>query len=61
MGETNSVEVVFTKARWIAIQDEAARLGIDIPELISRATSVWISEIAENDSMIRSPKPVPAK
>jgi hypothetical protein len=48
MGETHSVEIVFDEAGWAAVENEAARLGIDAPQLVSRAVRAWLAESADN-------------
>ena len=61
MGETHSVEIVLDDARWVAVEHEAARLGIDVPQLISRATAAWLAEMADNDSLAGARESVSAR
>ena len=51
MSETNRIEVEFDERRYLALQDEADRLGLDVAQIITRATSAWICEMAENSAL----------
>jgi hypothetical protein len=52
MSETHRIEIVFDDARWTAVEDEAARLGLDIPQLVTRATCAWLSESADTAALL---------
>ncbi len=52
MSETHRIEIVFDTARWIAVEDEAARLGLDVPALVTRATCAWLSESADTAALL---------
>ena len=48
VSDTNRIEVEFDERRYLALQNEAQRLGVDIPQIVTRATSAWICEMADN-------------
>jgi hypothetical protein len=52
MSETHSVEIGFDNASWAALEEEVARLGIDAPQLISRATCAWLAEMTDNAALV---------
>jgi hypothetical protein len=52
MSDTHAVEVVFDDRRWLRVEDEATRLGIDAPQLISRATCAWLAESIDNVALV---------
>lgn len=51
MSETNRIAVEFDERRYLALQSEAERLGLDVEQVITRATSAWICEMAENSAL----------
>ena len=52
MSETHTVKIGFDNASWEAVEEEATRLGIDAPQLISRATCAWLAEITDNAALV---------
>lgn len=52
MSDIHTVEVVFDDGRWASVEDEATRLGIDAPQLISRATCAWLAESIDNVAQV---------
>ena len=48
MNDTNRIEIELDDRRYLALQNESERLGIDISQIVTRATSAWICEMADN-------------
>jgi hypothetical protein len=48
MGETHRIEIEVGDHAYAQLQGEAERLGFDIAEVISRATSAWLVDTSEN-------------
>jgi hypothetical protein len=62
MSETHRIEIVFDDACWVAVEREADRLGLDVPQLVTRATCAWLSESADTASLLGTRQaPVSAK
>ena len=50
MGQSTRVEVEFDDHLYSALKDESQRLSIGVEEIVVRATSAWIYEMADNDA-----------
>jgi hypothetical protein len=48
VSQAHQLELEFDEIRWKALEAEAARLGIAIKDLIQRAASAWLVDMAEN-------------
>jgi hypothetical protein len=57
MGEMHNVEIVFDDAGWIGVEKEAARLGLDAPQLVTRAVRAWLAESADNLALFGKREP----
>ncbi len=61
MGRGTRVEIEFDDRHYAALQSEAERLGVDVAEVVIRATSAWILEMEENEGFgLESPNSHPA-
>lgn len=47
MADTHVVEIEFDDRRFEALQTEASRLGLEIPQLVMRAASAWLTDVTE--------------
>jgi len=54
MSDVNRIEIELDDRRYLALQSEAQRLGIGIDQIVSRATSAWICEMADNSALCTS-------
>jgi pheromone shutdown protein TraB len=57
MSQTNRIEIELDDRRFLALQNEAERLGVDMAQIVTRAASAWISEMADN-SVLSTASPV---
>ena len=48
MGDAERVEVEFDDRRYAALEREAQRLGLDVPNVVYRATAAWLCEMSEH-------------
>jgi hypothetical protein len=48
MNDTHRIEIEFDDRRFEALQSEASRLGLDLPQLVMRATSAWLCDVTES-------------
>jgi hypothetical protein len=54
MGETHRVEIEIDSRCYVALQDESERLGVDVEQVVQRAMSAWLSDIAESSIPVGS-------
>jgi non-ribosomal peptide synthetase component E (peptide arylation enzyme) len=54
MGSGHSVVIEFDDHRFQALSAEAERLQINVEQLVARAASAWMVEIAEHQSALPS-------
>jgi len=47
MSDTHVVELEIDHRRFEALEAEASRLGLEIPQLVMRATSAWLVDMTE--------------
>jgi hypothetical protein len=47
MSDTHLVELEIDDRRFEALEAEASRLGLEIPQLVMRAASAWLVDITE--------------
>ena len=47
MTDTHLVEIEIDDRRFEALQSEASRLGLEIPQLVVRAASAWLCDVTE--------------
>ncbi len=48
MSDTHRIEIEFDDRRFEALKSEASRLGLDVSQLVMRATSAWLWDITES-------------
>jgi hypothetical protein len=48
MSDTHLVELEIDDRRYEALEAEAGRLGLEIPQLVMRATSAWLVDMTES-------------
>jgi hypothetical protein len=49
MTQGTRIEIEFDDRHYSALQSEAERLGVDVSQVVVRATSAWILEMEENE------------
>jgi hypothetical protein len=57
MGETHRVEIEIQDHCFLALQAEADRLGVDVVNVVKRATSAWLIDMCESEVPVRSVSP----
>ena len=47
MSDTHRIEIELDDRRFEALENEASRLGLDLPQLVMRAASAWLCDVTE--------------
>ena len=51
MAQGTRIEIEFDDRHFSALQTEADRLGVDVAQVVVRATSAWIQEMEDNETL----------
>ena len=47
MSDTHLVQIELDDRRYEALENEASRLGLELPQLVTRAASAWLCDVTE--------------
>jgi len=61
MSDTCSIEIVLDSECYSAVEREATRLGLEVPQLVQRATCAWLAEAADAASLSGAREPAVAR
>jgi hypothetical protein len=50
MSETHRIEIELDDRRFEALELEAHRLGLEVPQLVTKAASAWLCDVTENSA-----------